>query len=48
MIGSGVAGMVSTLMGVRANAIGVGGLPGILAIRGEDMLKFRLYNFCSG
>ncbi|TLQ13573.1 PTS system trehalose-specific EIIBC component [Pseudolactococcus raffinolactis] len=42
MIGSGVAGMVSTLMGVRANAIGVGGLPGILAIRGEDMLKFNL------
>ena len=42
MIGSGVAGMVSTLMGVRANAIGVGGLPGILAIRGEDMLKFIL------
>ncbi|GAX47660.1 PTS system trehalose-specific EIIBC component [Pseudolactococcus reticulitermitis] len=42
MIGSGVAGMVSTLMGVRANSIGVGGLPGILAIRGEDMLKFIL------
>ena len=42
MIGSCVAGMVSTLMGVRANAIGVGGLPGILAIRGEDMLKFIL------
>lgn len=42
MIGSGVAGMVSTLMGIRANAIGVGGLPGILAIRGEDMLKFIL------
>lgn len=40
MIGSGIAGMVSTLMGVRANSIGVGGLPGILAIRGEDMLKF--------
>lgn len=40
MIGSGVAGMVSTLMGIRANSIGVGGLPGILAIRGEDMLKF--------
>lgn len=32
MIGSGIAGMFSNLMGVRANAIGVGGLPGILAI----------------
>lgn len=42
MIGSGIAGMVSTFMGVRANAIGVGGLPGILAIRGQDMLKFLL------
>ena len=42
MIGSGIAGMVSTFMGVRANSIGVGGLPGILAIRGEDMLKFLL------
>lgn len=42
MIGSGIAGMVSTLMGDRANSIGVGGLPGILAIRGEDMLKFTI------
>ncbi|GAB2021622.1 PTS system trehalose-specific EIIBC component [Pseudolactococcus yaeyamensis] len=42
MIGSGISGMVSTLMGVRANSIGVGGLPGILAIRGEDMLKFTI------
>lgn len=42
MIGSGIAGMVSTLMGVRTNSIGVGGLPGILAIRGEDMLKFTI------
>ncbi|GFH42540.1 PTS beta-glucoside transporter subunit EIIBCA [Lactococcus hodotermopsidis] len=40
MIGSGVAGMVSTIMGIRANSIGVGGLPGILAIRGTDMAKF--------
>ena len=40
MIGSGVAGMVSTLMGICSNSIGVGGLPGILAIRGEDMVKF--------
>ncbi|GFH40762.1 PTS system trehalose-specific EIIBC component [Pseudolactococcus insecticola] len=42
MIGSGVAGMVSTIMGIRANSIGVGGLPGILAIRGTDMLKFTI------
>ena len=34
MIGSGFAGMFSNIMGVRANAIGVGGLPGILAING--------------
>ncbi|MFI3683613.1 PTS system trehalose-specific EIIBC component [Vagococcus fluvialis] len=32
MIGSGFAAMFSTIMGVRANSIGVGGLPGILAI----------------
>ena len=32
MIGSGIASMFSTIMGVRANSIGVGGLPGILAI----------------
>lgn len=35
MIGSGIAGMFSNVMGVRANAIGVGGLPGILAINGN-------------
>ena len=40
MIGSGIAGMFSTLMGVRANAIGVGGLPGLLAIRVQDWLPF--------
>ncbi|MGC6769291.1 PTS system trehalose-specific EIIBC component [Enterococcus sp. LJL51] len=40
MIGSGLAGMFATLMGVRANAIGVGGLPGILAIRAQDWLAF--------
>ena len=32
MIGSGIAGMFITIMKVRANAIGVGCLPGILAI----------------
>ena len=36
MIGSGIAGMFSTLMGVRANAIGVGGLPGILSINANE------------
>ena len=36
MIGSGFAGMFSNIMGVRANAIGVGGLPGILAINGKE------------
>ena len=35
MIGSGLAGMFSTIMGVRANAIGIGGIPGILAINGS-------------
>jgi PTS system trehalose-specific IIC component len=42
MIGSGIAGMVSTLMQIRANAIGVGGLPGILAIRGTEMLTYLI------
>lgn len=36
MIGSGFAGMFSNIMGVRANAIGVGGLPGLLAINGTE------------
>ncbi|MCH4167822.1 MAG: PTS system trehalose-specific EIIBC component [Streptococcaceae bacterium] len=42
MIGSAVAGMFVTFMKVRANAIGVGGLPGILAIRGKDMPVFAI------
>lgn len=40
MIGSGLAGMFATLMSVRANAIGVGGLPGILAIQAESWVPF--------
>ncbi|SJZ73829.1 PTS system, trehalose-specific IIC component [Pilibacter termitis] len=40
MIGSGIAGMFATFVKIRANAIGVGGLPGILAIRGQDMGMF--------
>ena len=33
MIGSGLAGLLSTSVGITANSIGVGGLPGILAIQ---------------
>lgn len=40
MVGSGLAGMFATLMGVRANAIGVGGLPGILAIQAQSWVPF--------
>lgn len=40
MIGSGLAGMFANLMGVRANAIGVGGLPGILAIQAQAWVPF--------
>ncbi len=40
MIGSGVSGLLSTTFNVTANAIGVGGLPGILSIQGKYMLTF--------
>ncbi|EOS8030308.1 PTS system trehalose-specific EIIBC component [Enterococcus hirae] len=40
MVGSGLAGMFANLMNVRANAIGVGGLPGILAIQTETWVPF--------
>ena len=40
MVGSGLAGMFANLMGVRANAIGVGGLPGILAIQAQTWVPF--------
>ncbi|QNG04322.1 PTS trehalose transporter subunit IIBC [Enterococcus hirae] len=40
MVGSGLAGMFASLMNVRANAIGVGGLPGILAIQAETWVPF--------
>lgn len=33
MIGSGIAGMVSTMFNVTANSIGVGGIPGLLSIQ---------------
>lgn len=40
MVGSGLVGMFANLMNVRANAIGVGGLPGILAIQAETWVPF--------
>lgn len=40
MVGSGLAGMFANFMNVRANAIGVGGLPGILAIQAETWVPF--------
>lgn len=35
LIGSGIAGLLSTTFGIQANSIGVGGLPGILAIKAQ-------------
>ncbi|WP_313468443.1 PTS system trehalose-specific EIIBC component [Carnobacterium sp.] len=40
MIGSGIAGMVSTMFNVTANSIGVGGLPGILSIQNQYWIIF--------
>lgn len=40
MIGGGAAGTISTILGVRALSIGVGGIPGILAIRPGDYISF--------
>lgn len=40
MIGSGIAGMVSTIFNVTANSIGVGGLPGILSIQNQYWIIF--------
>lgn len=42
MCGSALAGMLSVLTGVTANSIGVGGIPGILAIQTPYWLKFAL------
>jgi PTS system trehalose-specific IIC component len=42
MIGSAVSGLFVTLMGVRSLSIGVGGIPGILAIRPQDYLTFLI------
>ena len=40
MIGSAIAAITSVASGVMANSIGVGGLPGILSIQPQHMLKF--------
>ncbi|NDO45350.1 PTS system trehalose-specific EIIBC component [Clostridium sp. MD294] len=40
MIGSAIAAIVSVATGTTANAIGVGGIPGILSIHTESMLNF--------
>lgn len=42
IIGSGIAGMFVTIMGVRAYSIGVGGLPGILSIVGQFIGVFAI------
>lgn len=42
MVGSGIAGMFVTLMGVRAFNIGVGGLPGILSILSQYIPAFAI------
>ncbi|MGM0237901.1 PTS system trehalose-specific EIIBC component [Enterococcus sp. AZ103] len=42
MIGSGIAGLFITLFKVRALSIGVGGLPGILAILPQNYLIFAI------
>ncbi|MGX7108991.1 PTS system trehalose-specific EIIBC component [Facklamia miroungae] len=40
MIGSGLAGLLSTMTSITANSIGVGGLPGFLVIQQPYMLWF--------
>lgn len=42
MIGSAVAGILSTAMRCTANSIGVGGLPGILSMQSQSMLPYLL------
>ncbi|QQK08698.1 PTS system trehalose-specific EIIBC component [Miniphocaeibacter halophilus] len=42
MIGSAIAAVISVGFGVQANSIGVGGLPGILSIKTQFMLKFLI------
>lgn len=40
MIGSSIAGLLCTTFNVTANAIGIGGLPGILSIQAKYMIIF--------
>ena len=42
MIGSGIAATISVLTNTTANAIGVGGIPGILSIQPTYMLSFGI------
>ena len=42
MIGSACAGLLSCLFSCTANAIGVGGLPGILAMQPQSMMPYAL------
>lgn len=42
MIGSGIAGALAVSTGVMANAVGVGGIPGILSIKTEFMAMFAI------
>ena len=42
MAGSAVAAVISVVFGVKANAIGVGGLPGILSIQPRYMVIFAV------
>ena len=42
MIGSGIAAVVCVATSTTANAIGVGGLPGILSIRPTSMISFAV------
>ena len=40
MLASGISSMISRLVGIIANSVGVGGLPAFLSMRGEYMLPF--------
>ncbi len=42
MVGSGIAAVISVGSGVMANAIGIGGIPGILSIKPQNMLMFAV------
>ena len=42
MTGAGLAGMYVTMTGVKANAVGVGGIPGFLAIQASSIPNFLI------